>query len=102
MALAYSEVDTSIVEQAYARASTPRSNFGHANVGAIESEEGMGQVLDNKRDAIYAKAIPASVAQFDSVFDSNYRDWLNSGAQAIINERAAKWKEYYGDKTSVD
>ncbi|MDR1325108.1 MAG: extracellular solute-binding protein [Treponema sp.] len=102
MVLAYSEVDASIVEQAYARASAPRNSFGNANAGAIDSEEGMGQVLDNKRDAIYAKAISASVSQFDSVFDSGYRDWLGSGAQAIMNERSAKWKEYYGDKTSVD
>jgi putative aldouronate transport system substrate-binding protein len=101
MVLAYSDIDTSIVEQAYTRASTPRNNFGKANVGAIESEEGMAQVLNEKRDAIYAKAVPASLAQFDSVFDSGYRDWLASGGQAIIDERAAKWKEFYGDKTSV-
>jgi putative aldouronate transport system substrate-binding protein len=61
----------------------------------------MGQVLKEKRDAIYAKAIQAPVAQFDAVFDAGYRDWLSSGGQAIMDERAAKWKEYYGDKTSV-
>ncbi|MDR1399706.1 MAG: extracellular solute-binding protein [Treponema sp.] len=102
MVLAYSDIDTSIMEQAYARASEPRNSFGHANVGIIESEEGMGQVLDSKRDAIYAKAVPAAPAQFDSVFDSGYRDWLSSGGQSIIDERVAKWKAFYGDKTSVD
>jgi putative aldouronate transport system substrate-binding protein len=101
MVLAYTNVDTSIVEQAYSRASTPRNNFGHANVGAIASEEGMAQVLSSKRDAIYAKAVPASIAQFDSVFNSGYQDWLGSGGQAIINERTAKWQEFYGTKTSV-
>jgi putative aldouronate transport system substrate-binding protein len=101
MVLAYGEVDPAIVEHAYKVSSSPRKVFGHANVGAIESEEGMGQVLSDKRDAIYAKAIPASSAQFDAVFDAGYQDWLASGGQAIIDERAAKWKEFYGDRASV-
>jgi putative aldouronate transport system substrate-binding protein len=99
--LAYPEIDTGILERAYRMSSSPRKVFGHANVGAIESEEGIGQVLAEKRDAIYAKAIPASPAQFDAIFDSGYRDWLSSGGQAIMDERAAKWKEFYGDRTSV-
>ncbi|MDR2069932.1 MAG: extracellular solute-binding protein [Treponema sp.] len=99
--LAYPDIDPAILERAYRMSSSPRKVFGKANVGVIASEEGMGQVLAEKRDAIYAKAILASPAQFDAVFDAGYRDWLASGGQAIIDERAAKWKEFYGDKTSV-
>jgi putative aldouronate transport system substrate-binding protein len=101
MVLAYTDVDTSIVERSYQRSSTPRKVLGNANVGPISAEEGMDKILSEKRDAIYAKAVPASPDQFDAVFDAGYRDWLSSGGQAIINERAAKWQEYYGGKTSV-
>ncbi|MDR0730040.1 MAG: extracellular solute-binding protein [Treponema sp.] len=102
MVLAYAEVDAAIVEHAYRMSVSPiRKVFGYANVGAVESEEGMGQVLGEKRDAIYAKAVPASPDRFDAIFDAGYQDWLSSGGQAIINERTAKWREFYGDKTSV-
>jgi putative aldouronate transport system substrate-binding protein len=101
MVLAYSDVDTAIVERSYKTSSSPRKVLGNANVGPIAAEEGMDKILSEKRDAIYAKAVPASPVQFDAVFDAGYRDWLSSGGQAIIDERAAKWKEYYGDKTSV-
>jgi putative aldouronate transport system substrate-binding protein len=99
--LAYPDIDPQILERAYRMSSSPRKVFNHASVSPIEAEEGMGQVLSEKRDAIYAKAVPASPAQFDAVFDSGYRDWLSSGGQAIIDERAAKWKEFYGDSISV-
>jgi putative aldouronate transport system substrate-binding protein len=101
MVLSYPEVDPALTERAIVASQENYTILGRANVGPIASEEGMGQVLKEKRDAIYAKAIQSPVAQFDSVFDSGYRDWLSSGGQAIMDERAAKWKEYYGDKTSV-
>jgi putative aldouronate transport system substrate-binding protein len=99
--LTYPEVDPAIVIKAINEAELNNKVFGHANVGILASEDGMTTVLKAKRDAIYAKAITAPVAQFDSVFDAGYRDWLSSGGQAIIDERTAKWKEYYGDRTSV-
>jgi putative aldouronate transport system substrate-binding protein len=100
MVLAYSEVDPAIVQRAY-ELSSKRKFIARANVGVIETEEGMGQVLSSKRDAIYAKAVPAAPGQFDAVFDAGYQDYLASGGQAIMDERAAKWKEFFGDRTSV-
>jgi putative aldouronate transport system substrate-binding protein len=99
--LSFPGVDPALIDRALVAALDNYTIFGRANVGAIASEEGMGQVLKEKRDAIYARAIQAPIAQFDSVFDAGYRDYLNSGGQAIIDERTAKWKEFYGDKTSV-
>jgi putative aldouronate transport system substrate-binding protein len=99
--LAYPDIDAAILERAYRMSSSPRKVFGHASVGPIEAEEGMGQILSEKRDAVYAKAVPAASAQFNAVFDSGYRDWLASGGQAIMDERAAKWREFYGNRTSV-
>jgi putative aldouronate transport system substrate-binding protein len=101
MALAYTGVDSSYVEAGYYASTEPRRTMGRAIVGNIAAEEGMGQVLKEKRDALFSQAITAPVARFDSVWDAGYRDYLNSGGQAIIDERAAKWKEFYGDKTSV-
>jgi putative aldouronate transport system substrate-binding protein len=38
-----------------------------------------------------AEAITCPAAQFDRVWDAGIADWLASGAQAILNERAAKY-----------
>jgi putative aldouronate transport system substrate-binding protein len=40
---------------------------------------------------IYTQSIPASRADFDRVYDAGIADWLRSGAQAIIDERRAKY-----------
>lgn len=101
MALAYTSVDSSYVEAGYYASSEPRRTMGRPIVGDIAAEEGLGQVLKEKRDALFSQSITAPVARFDSVWDAGYRDYLNSGGQAIINERTAKWKEFYGDRTSV-
>jgi putative aldouronate transport system substrate-binding protein len=101
LALAYPVVDSSYVEAAYYASSEPRRTMGRPVVGDIPAEEGMGQVLKAKRDALFSQAITAPVARFDSVWDTGYRDYLNSGGQAIIDARAAKWREFYGDRTSI-
>jgi len=49
------------------------------------------QVIEDKGDALLAQAIRATPAQFDSVWDTGYRDWLTSGAQAVIDERTSQW-----------
>jgi len=50
-----------------------------------------GQVISDKGDALLAQAIRCTPAQFDSVWDTGYRDWLASGAQEVINERTSLW-----------
>jgi putative aldouronate transport system substrate-binding protein len=50
------------------------------------------QTLKDKADALLAQAITAPTANFDSVWDAGYRDWLASGAQDVMNERASLWK----------
>jgi putative aldouronate transport system substrate-binding protein len=102
MALGYADIDVSYIEKAYNLSCEYRRVYGHANVGAITAEEGLGQVLSGKRDALYAQSITAPVARFDAVWDAGYRDYLNSGGQAIIDERARKWTQFYGNKTSVE
>jgi putative aldouronate transport system substrate-binding protein len=51
-----------------------------------------GATLADKADALIAQAVTATVANFDRVWDAGYRDWLTSGAQEIMDERASLWK----------
>ncbi len=69
----------------------------NVNVGAIAAEEGVGDTLSQLRDTVYDKAVVASVADFDKVWDAELKNYLSSGGQAIIDERTAKWKEFFGD-----
>ena len=67
------------------------------NVGSIEAERGMSRTLPQKRNAVLAAAVIASVADFDSVWASGMKDYLDNGGQAIIDERTAKWIAVFGD-----
>jgi len=49
------------------------------------------QTLQDKGDALLAQAIRGAPAQFDSIWDTGYKDWLASGAQEVLNERASLW-----------
>ena len=51
-----------------------------------------GQALSDKADALIAQAVTASPADFDRIWDAGIRDYLTSGAQEILDERASLWK----------
>lgn len=97
MAYSYAEIDPALVQQANDIARTDAVPAKNVNVGAIEAESNVGDTLSAKRDQIYDNAIIASEADFDSVWDSMLADYMNSGGQAIADERAAKWAEIFGD-----
>jgi len=50
------------------------------------------QTLSDKADALLAQAITARPADFDRVWDAGIRDYLTSGGQEVIDERASLWK----------
>jgi putative aldouronate transport system substrate-binding protein len=100
-ALAFAGVDPAIVADAFYRTQHDGRIGKAVNVGEIESESGMGELLKSKRDVILAQSITAKPADFDSIWDAGYTDYLNSGAQAIIDERTAKWAEFFGDATQL-
>ncbi|MFB9276372.1 hypothetical protein [Cohnella cellulosilytica] len=101
MANAYAGVDARFIEVAN-QITTHDGRVGkNANVGEIKAEEGQGQALKDKRDAFLDKAVVASVDQFDSVYDSGMKDYLTTGGQAIIDERAAAWEKYFGTETML-
>lgn len=89
-ALTYPGTDSSLIEIALVASKNEGRTVDHFNVGAIEAEEGVGTALNEKRDAFLCQAIVAPEAEFDAVYDAGMADYLASGGQAIIDERAEK------------
>lgn len=96
-AYTYAGIEPSIVEAADRICNTDMKVGKNVNVGTIESEEGMGTALSEKRNIAYDTAVIAPVDQFDAVWDSAMADYLSSGGQAIMDERAEKWTATFGD-----
>jgi len=95
MAHSYANVDPADVEKAIKLAMTNPRYEKNVKVAPIESESGMGEALNAKRDVIYDTALAAPVDQFDTVWDEGIADYLASGGQAIIDERTAAWEAVY-------
>lgn len=93
----YAEIDPEIVAQADTYAQTDLRVIKSVNVGAIEAEVGIGDTLTSKRDQVFDQAVVAPVDQFDAVWDEFMDDYLSSGAQDIMDERAEKWEQFFGD-----
>ena len=51
------------------------------------------QTLTDKAQVLCIESVTAKPEQFDRVWDDGVKDWLDSGAQAIIDERRAKYRE---------
>lgn len=97
----YAGVDSKYIEIAH-KITTNEGRVGqNANVGEIKAENGQGQALKEKRDTILNKAVVAPVDKFDEIYDSGMKDFLNSGGQAIIDERKAAWEKYFGNETML-
>ena len=93
----YAEIDPEIVAQADTYAQTDLHFIKNVNVGAIEAEAGIGDTLSSKRDQVFDQAVVAPVDKFDEVWDDFMEDYLSSGAQDIMDERAEKWEQFFGD-----
>ncbi len=93
----YAGIDPAMVAASDKIAKTDGISPRNVNVGTIEAEANVGDTLTAKRDQIYANALSAKVAEFDSVWDSYMADYLSAGGQDIMDEREAKWNEYFGD-----
>ncbi len=89
-ALNYPGIEADDVVQALAASTNGGRTVAHFNVGAIESEEGIGTSLTEKRDAFLCKAVVAAEKDFDAIYDAGMADYLASGGQDIIDERAEK------------
>ena len=89
-ALNYAGIDADDVVQSLYASTHEGRTVAHYNVGAIAAEEGIGTSLSEKRDAFLCKAIVAAADQFDAIYDAGMADYLASGGQDIIDERAEK------------
>ena len=97
-AYSYGGGDPEQVEQANQNSLLyPARVVGPVNVGTIQAESGVGTALNEKRTMVFDQAVVASVEDFDSVWDAGMADYMSSGGQAIQDERAEKWAQYYGD-----
>ncbi|MBO7334104.1 MAG: sugar ABC transporter substrate-binding protein, partial [Lachnospiraceae bacterium] len=94
LAFSYSDVDPEDVKTAIAVASKDAKVPPTPSVGDIAAET-EGTDLAGKRDQTYDKAVVASVADFDSVWDQGMSEYLAAGGQAIMDERAAAWDATY-------
>jgi len=97
-ALGYPGVDKRYIEKAVATQRTDARVGANFNVGVIAAEEGQGPAFTEKRNNLLVQAVVAKPANFDAVWDNGMKDILASGVQAIIDERTAKWNQFYGAK----
>lgn len=97
----YAGSDPADVSQAMKVADTDKKAAKNVNVGTIEAEAGVGDALSSKRDVIFDNAVVADPGDFDKVWDDGIADYLSSGGQAIIDERAEKWAATYGDTKTL-
>lgn len=96
-AYSYAGVDPAVVEKANTICNTDLKVGKNVNVGTVVSEQGQGPALGEKRDIIFSTAVSAAADQFEQVWESGIADYLSSGGQAIMDERAEKWVATYGD-----
>ena len=94
LAFSYSDVDPEDVKNAIKAASLDAKVPGSPSVGDIAAET-EGTDLAGKRDQTYDKAVVASVADFDTVWDQGMKEYLEAGGQAIMDERKAAWEATY-------
>ena len=95
-ALSYPGIPAEIVIQANEFGKNNGRYPAHFNVGTIESETEVGTSLQAKRDELFTKAVTASEADFDAVYDGQMEEYMNLGGQEIIDERIEKLQEVYG------
>lgn len=96
LAYGYAGIDPQLVSDSYKVAMTDGIAPKNVNVGAIEAEAGVGDTLSAKRDQLYDKAVVVKEADFDATWDQLLADYLSAGGQDIMDERAAKWEEFFG------
>ena len=92
LALSYA-VDSAVIEQAYAHAMNDAEPMLVVPGLTLSAVGPVTQTLIDKELTIMSESITASPDRFDAVWDAGIQDWLASGAQAVIEERAEKYYE---------
>jgi putative aldouronate transport system substrate-binding protein len=95
LALGYPGVDARYIERALYVGANDGFTPKKFNVGEIKAEEGMGQVLKEKRDVLLTKAVTCAPEEFDAVWERYFNDYLDAGGRAIQEERKLKFEQFY-------
>jgi len=90
LALSYGNINPNIIVNAYA-ISTRNARAAPVYQATTRINQ-YAQTLQDKSNSFRAQAIIARPADFDRVWDAGVADWMASGAQEVINERASLWK----------
>ena len=80
-----------IITEAYRISSTNAYPGPHVSVKLLKAAP-VQQTLTDKAEVLYTEAVRASPGNFDRIWDDGVKDWLNYGAQAIIDERREKYR----------
>ncbi|MDR2600706.1 MAG: extracellular solute-binding protein [Oscillospiraceae bacterium] len=95
-ALASPFIAPRLIERARSvQASGNRENHT-GNIGEITAEQGITN-LGDMGNAVFVRAIAASVADFDAVYDREMDELLERFGNAVIEERRATWESVFGD-----
>jgi len=90
LALGYGNIPANTIVNAYTIAT--RNARAAAVYQATTTVNQYAQTLQDKADALLAQAIRANPRDFDRIWDEGMVDWLASGGQAVLNERASLYK----------
>lgn len=101
LAYGYAGIDPELVIKADKASKNDGIAPKNVNVGTIEAEAGVGDTLSSLRDQLYDKAVVAKEGDFDKVWDAAMSDYLSEGGKAIMEEREAKWNEYFGSSNML-
>jgi putative aldouronate transport system substrate-binding protein len=89
LALSYGGFAPEVIVNAY-QTSTRNARAQVVVPGVVTTQDGLyNQTLADKADALLAQAITATTANFDRIWDAGITDWMQSGGQAVMDERAA-------------
>jgi putative aldouronate transport system substrate-binding protein len=90
LAFSYGNIDPNVIVNAYA-ISTRNARAAPVYQATTRINQ-YAQTLQDKSNVFRAQAIRARPADFDRIWDAGIADWLLSGAQEVINERASLWR----------
>ena len=95
MALSYPGIPADVVIKANEYGQNNGRFPKHYNVGTIESETAVGSSLSTLRDELFTKAVTASEADFDAVYDEYMAQYFTNGGNDIVDERIDLLLKFY-------
>jgi len=81
-----------VITEAYRISSTNANPGPHIPVKLLAAAA-VQKTLTDKAEVLFTLSVTAKPEQFSQVWDDLVKDWLRSGAQEIVDERRAKYRE---------